>query len=269
MPKIGEFELIDQIRKYATPATPSTIGIGDDCAVIPQRDGLDTLVSTDMLIEGTHFLKEDITPRQLGWKSAAVNISDIAAMGGKPIATFLSLALPKTLPETWVQEFMEGYRDISQKHCVALLGGDTTCSPDRICINVAVLGTCPSGSAKLRSAALPGDMVCVTGTLGDSAAGLKLILSNDKAASPQLVQKHYCPLPKSAGRPAARKLPRRARHDGHLRRSGLRPETYPKGKRSGRSNRHRQSSTVRRPSVHLQGKSLGPQAACPLRRGRL
>ena len=196
MPKIGEFELIDQIRKFATRPQSATIGIGDDCAVIPQRDGLDTLVSTDMLIEGTHFLKEDITPSQLGWKSAAVNISDIAAMGGKPIATFLSLALPKSLPETWVQEFMEGYRDISQKYCVALLGGDTTCSPDRICINVAVLGTCPSGSAKLRSAARPGDLVCVTGTLGDSAAGLKLILSNDKAASPQLVQKHYCPLPR-------------------------------------------------------------------------
>ena len=139
---------------------------------------------------------EDISPRQLGWKSAAVNISDIAAMGGKPIATFLSLALPKTLPEQWMQEFMEGYNGISEKFGAALLGGDTTCSPDRICINVAVLGTCPRGKARLRSAARPGDLVCVTGTLGDSAAGLKLILSGLKGAAPRLMDRHYTPTPR-------------------------------------------------------------------------
>ena len=181
---------------------PSWVGIGDDCAVIPlspETGGApasDLLVSTDMLVEGTHFLMEDISPRQLGWKSAAVNISDIAAMGGKPIATFLSLALPKTLPEQWMQEFMEGYNGISEKYGAALLGGDTTCSPDRICINVTVLGTCPRGKAKLRSAARPGDLVCVTGTLGDSAAGLRLILGGQKGAAPRLMDRHYTPTPR-------------------------------------------------------------------------
>ncbi len=202
MQQLGEFGLIDRIRKMTSVPDPSWVGIGDDCAVIPlspETGGApasDLLVSTDMLVEGTHFLMEDISPRQLGWKSAAVNISDIAAMGGKPIATFLSLALPKTLPEQWMQEFMEGYNGISEKYGAALLGGDTTCSPDRICINVAVLGTCPRGKAKLRSAARPGDLVCVTGTLGDSAAGLRLILGGQKGAAPRLMDRHYTPTPR-------------------------------------------------------------------------
>ena len=202
MQQLGEFGLIDRIRKMTSVPDPSWVGIGDDCAVIPlspETGGApasDLLVSTDMLVEGTHFLMEDISPRQLGWKSAAVNISDIAAMGGKPIATFLSLALPKTLPEQWMQEFMEGYNGISEKYGAALLGGDTTCSPDRICINVAVLGTCLRGKARLRSAARPGDLVCVTGTLGDSAAGLRLILGGQKGAAPRLMDRHYTPTPR-------------------------------------------------------------------------
>ena len=202
MQQLGEFGLIDRIRKMTSVPDPSWVGIGDDCAVIPlspETGGApasDLLVSTDMLVEGTHFLMEDISPRQLGWKSAAVNISDIAAMGGKPIATFLSLALPKTLPEQWMQEFMEGYNEISEKYGAALLGGDTTCSPDRICINVTVLGTCPRGKARLRSAARPGDLVCVTGTLGDSAAGLRLILGGQKGAAPRLMDRHYTPTPR-------------------------------------------------------------------------
>lgn len=202
MQQLGEFGLIDRIRKMTSVPDPSWVGIGDDCAVIPlspETGGApasDLLVSTDMLVEGTHFLMEDISPRQLGWKSAAVNISDIAAMGGKPIATFLSLALPKTLPEQWMQEFMEGYNGISEKFGAALLGGDTTCSPDRICINVAVLGTCPRGKARLRSTARPGDLVCVTGTLGDSAAGLRLILGGQKGAAPRLMDRHYTPTPR-------------------------------------------------------------------------
>ena len=202
MQQLGEFGLIDRIRKMTSVPDPSWVGIGDDCAVIPlspETGGApasDLLVSTDMLVEGTHFLMEDISPRQLGWKSAAVNISDIAAMGGKPIATFLSLALPKTLPEQWMQEFMEGYNGISEIFGAALLGGDTTCSPDRICINVTVLGTCPRGKAKPRSAARPGDLVCVTGTLGDSAAGLRLILGGQKGAAPRLMDRHYTPTPR-------------------------------------------------------------------------
>ena len=194
---LGEFGLIAQIRERF-PAPDGTTGIGDDCAILPQRDGRDTLVSTDMLVEGTHFLRDDIPPYDLGWKSAAVNLSDIAAMGGQPTGTFLSLALPADLDAGWVEEFLRGYRDISARFSTPLLGGDTTASPDRICINVAVLGECPTGTARRRSDARVGDLVCVTGTLGDSAAGLKAILEGvERDANVQaLIDRHYRPLPR-------------------------------------------------------------------------
>lgn len=196
---LGEFGLIGRIRERF-PAPEGVTGIGDDCAVIPQRSGRDTLVSTDMLIEGTHFLRRDIPPYRLGWKTAAVNISDIAAMGGQPTATFLSVALPADLKTGWMEEFLRGYADFSRRFGVALLGGDTTASPDRICLNVAVLGECPSGAARLRSAARDGDLVCVTGSLGDSAGGLKAILEDvERDADVQaLIDRHYLPLPRVA-----------------------------------------------------------------------
>lgn len=194
---LGEFGLIAQIKK-AFPETNEFTGIGDDCAILPQSDNLETLVSTDMLIEGTHFLKEDINPYQLGWKSAAVNISDIAAMGGKPVATFLSVALPKDTERNWIDEFIRGYKDISLRYDTVLLGGDTTQSPDRICINVCVIGQCQKGTAKLRKDACIGDAICVTGPLGDSAAGLRLILEGlkDDQEAEELIEKHYLPHPR-------------------------------------------------------------------------
>ena len=365
MSKVGEFELIRRIaaafrhpERSASchpeacpelaegPSEGSTgvVGIGDDCAVLPQRDGVDTLVTTDLLIEDRHFLLADVSPEDLGWKSAAVNISDIAAMGGRPTASFLSIALPKTLrvrnsgvpytpvpisvdggvkngvpytpapisvdggvkngvpytpapvsvdggvknsapstptpvfldggvkndvpytqapisvdggvnngvpytpapisvdggvknsaPSTptpvsvdggvkngvpyaqtpisvdggteesrteggeradgvaeWVERFIAGYRELSDRFGVPLLGGDTSASPDKLFVNVTVLGECPHGQAIMRSGARPGDLICVTGTLGDSAAGLKLILErtpdNQDSGSPAFPQ---------------------------------------------------------------------------------
>ena len=192
--KKGEFELIEWIKEqFAVPE--GILGIGDDCAVLPQKEGMETLVSTDMLVEGTHFLLEDIDPYSLGWKSAAVNLSDIAGMGGKPAGTFLSVALPDMAAygsrrhpdgtaaaasddprEFFTREFIRGYKDISDRFDCPLLGGDTTASKGGLCINVTVLGSCEAGRSRKRSAAQPGDLVCVTGTLGDSAAGLKLVL---------------------------------------------------------------------------------------------
>ena len=197
--ELGEFGLIGRIRERFR-APQGVTGIGDDCAVIPQQDGRDTLVSTDMLVEGTHFLRADIPPYRLGWKSAAVNLSDIAAMGGTPTATFLSVALPADLETDWIEEFLRGYGALSGRFGVALLGGDTTASPDRICINVTVLGECPAGTAHLRSAAREGDLVCVTGCLGDSAAGLKAILEGvaRDADVQALIDRHYLPLPRVA-----------------------------------------------------------------------
>lgn len=194
---MGEFGLIDMVSSFF-PVPDGVTGIGDDCAVLPQIGGMDTLVSTDMLVEGTHFLFEDISPYQLGWKSAAVNISDIAAMGGRPSATFLSLAIPASLPVKWTEEFIRGYRDVSAKYACPLLGGDTVSSADKICINVTVLGTCAHGTAVKRSSAKVGDLICVTGPLGDSACGLKVILdgAGRGADAAVLVERHYRPVPR-------------------------------------------------------------------------
>lgn len=212
----GEFELIGWIKEqFEVPE--GILGIGDDCAVIPQRDGLETLVTTDMLVEGVHFLMEDIDSYSLGWKSAAVNLSDIAGMGGKPVGSFLSTALPKSVPDSFTEEFIRGYKDISGRFNCPLLGGDTTASKDRLCISVTVLGSCGVGQSLKRSAAQPGDLVCVTGTLGDSAAGLRIILEDVRAAALRehpdrksyyvhkrdeyertLVERHYRPVPRIA-----------------------------------------------------------------------
>lgn len=199
---IGEFGLISLIESGIS-APQGVTGIGDDCAVIPQTAGMDTLVSTDMLMEGDHFLLDDISAYELGWKSAAVNISDIAAMGGQPSATFLAFALPVTLDSGWVGEFMRGYSGLSGKFGVPLLGGDTTSSPDRLCVCVTVLGQAAHGKAKLRSSARPGDLICVTGPLGDSALGLELVLERRRNSGPVLsaeeellVSRHYRPVPR-------------------------------------------------------------------------
>ncbi len=197
---LGEFGLIDYIKGTfgKIGETDGITGIGDDCAIIPQTTGMETLVSTDMLVEGSHFLIGDITPFQLGWKSAAVNLSDIAAMGGRPVGTFLSFALPKDLDMDWAKGFIDGYRAISDKYGCPLLGGDTTSSPELICINVTVLGQCPKGQSKKRSDALTGDLICVTGPLGDSGAGLRIILDNQKnlIGAQNLINKHYLPEPR-------------------------------------------------------------------------
>ena len=196
--EIGEFSLVE-LFKSASPAPEGVLGIGDDCAIIPQRDGYESLVSADMLVEGVHFLREAISPYDLGWKSAAVNVSDIAAMGGRPKASFLSLSLPSELDAGWIKEFAAGYLELSSKYGVALLGGDTTASLSGICINVTVYGECPAGAAVRRDAALPGDKICVTGTLGDSAAGLAIVKgigAPDSVTALWLKDRHFRPTPK-------------------------------------------------------------------------
>lgn len=185
----GEFELIDRIGGlFRVPAGMK--GIGDDCAVIPQTSEKDLLVSADMLVEKVHFLMDKISAFDLGWKSAAVNISDIAAMGGRPVATFLSIAIPENLDDEWMECFLKGYAAVSDKFSIALLGGDTTLSRDSLCINVTIIGECKHGAAVLRSSALPGDLICVTGHLGDSAAGLRCLLGDISCA--ETFSKAHC-----------------------------------------------------------------------------
>lgn len=195
--ELGEFGLIEEIKK-GIEVPEGYLGIGDDCAVMPQKSGMETLVSTDMLIEGTHFLMDDISAYRLGWKSAAVNISDIAAMGGRCTGSFLSFALPQGLGKEWTDEFFRGYKEISSLYGCPLLGGDTTSSPDRLCISVTVTGEAPAGKSVKRSNAAVGDLICVTGNLGDSGCGLKLILEGCErdADAKKLIARHYLPMPR-------------------------------------------------------------------------
>ena len=124
---LGEFALIERLTDGFGRVNKSTVkGVGDDCAVLG-TGRKKTVVTTDMLVEGTHFLLEDIDPYSLGWKSAAVNLSDIAGMGGKPVGTFLSVALPKTLDDSFLEGFFRGYKDISDR-----AGEDQAVSPEQL-----------------------------------------------------------------------------------------------------------------------------------------
>ena len=192
----GEFGFIDYINA-AFPVPEGTVGIGDDCAVLPAGEG-ELLFSTDLLMEGVHFLRSESSPEDVGWKAAAVNLSDIAAMGGKPVATFLSIALPKDAQGEWAERFIEGYRQISSQYDVPLLGGDTTSSLRDIAVNVGILGRCQSGKRLMRSGAKVGETIYVTGPLGDSAAGLQAILKGIRRSEEvkTLIERHKRPLPR-------------------------------------------------------------------------
>ena len=201
MSRRGEFGFIDFIRSNF-PYPEGTTGIGDDCAVMPSGEG-ELLFSTDLLMEGVHFLRNESSPEDVGWKAAAVNLSDIAAMGGTPVATFLSIALPKDAQGEWADRFIEGYTDISRQYDVPLLGGDTTSSLRDIAVNVGVLGRCPSGRRLMRNGAKVGETIYVTGPLGDSAGGLQAILKGIERTDDvtRLICRHKRPIPRiEAGR---------------------------------------------------------------------
>jgi len=200
--EIGEFGFIERFSSaFDTLNVPGTCGIGDDCAVLPFGEE-DILVTTDMLLENTHFLRGGISPYHLGWKTLAVNLSDVAAMGGVPVSSFLSLGIPSDVSVEYMDEFMRGYRDLCIRSGVSLSGGDTTRSEGagaHLVLNVAVVGRVSHGSAIMRGGARPGDAVYVTGTLGDSAAGLEIIkAAGGKLTSAVELEKCLPSLPSSA-----------------------------------------------------------------------
>lgn len=174
----GEFDFIDSIRElFASMPDNGFEGIGDDCSVLPIGGGEALLFTSDMLNEGVHFLADRSSAYQVGYKSVMVNISDVAAMGARPVATLLSLALPEERFGEWSAEFMEGYHDASKRYGVKLVGGDTTSSQSGISISVTAIGRARRTNIKRRSAAKVGDVVMVTGALGGSAAGLRDVLA--------------------------------------------------------------------------------------------
>lgn len=176
MSSLGEFGLI--ARYFARPNHRSppgvALGIGDDCALLQPAPGLQLAVSTDMLVSGRHFFP-DTDPYGLGHKALAVNLSDLAACGAKPLAFSLALALPE-IHEDWLQAFSSGLFALADAHGCALVGGDTTRGPLTICITV--MGEVPPSQALLRSGARAGDDIYVSGTLGDAALALQHLLGH-------------------------------------------------------------------------------------------
>jgi thiamine-monophosphate kinase len=176
---MAEFDLIEIIRARCSVARADVhLGIGDDAAILAPPPGHDLVVSTDTLIAGVHF-PPLTTARDLGWKSLAVNLSDLAAMGATPAWALLALTLPEA-DRTFVDGFAEGFAELAAQHRVALVGGDTTSGP--MSVTVVVHGFVPTGRALRRDGAQPGDHVFVTGTLGDAAAGLRCLDRRDPAA---------------------------------------------------------------------------------------
>lgn len=177
--KKSEFSLIGDIAKMFGELPHNGFEpIGDDCTVLDM--GADALViSTDMLVEDVHFLRGASTPEEVGYKSLMVNLSDVAAMGATPTAVLLSLSLSEAAQGDWVEGFMRGFYEGCSKYGVALVGGDTTASRDKVCINVVAIGRAPKANIKRRSAAKVGDLICVTGMLGASSKGLVDIMFGD------------------------------------------------------------------------------------------
>lgn len=174
-PQTNEFALIDWIRRNCRQLGYPGGGIGDDCAVEPQQSGRDLLTTTDLLIEGVHFKLEWTDFRALGRKSAAVNLSDIAAMGGTPEALFLALGRPREVSDAAIKEFLAGFIEETEEYGAVLAGGDTCASPGPLLISVTAHGRVASGRAILRRGARPADSVYVSGCLGDSALALELL----------------------------------------------------------------------------------------------
>ena len=181
------------------------IGIGDDCAVTTVPENQQLAVTTDTLVSGVHFLS-DAPAKSVAYKTVAVNLSDLAAMGAEPAWISLSLSLPE-VDESWLDEFAAGLYELTQYYSVQLIGGDTVKGP--MALTITAQGFIPPGSELTRSNAKPGDWVYVTGTLGDAGAGLDILknaLNVSGEAKDVLINRHYFPTPRVAVGTAIRRI---------------------------------------------------------------
>ncbi len=172
-------------------------GIGDDCAVLRPRNNEDILVTTDFSLENIHFRRRLHSAESIAHRCLARGLSDIAAMGGEPIAAFLSLALPKNISQNWVTRFTRTLIALAEKYRCTFAGGDTAESPNGILADIIVVGSVPKGKAVLRSGARSGDRIYVTGELGGSAATLAELRKNQKRElNPRYYARHFFPEPR-------------------------------------------------------------------------
>jgi thiamine-monophosphate kinase len=204
--RLGERGLIRRIRRTGVAARTSgvEVGIGDDTAVLAVPPGHRLLATTDLVIEDVHFRRASASPADIGWKALAVNLSDIAAMGGIPRWALVALAVPADTTVDAVDAFYAGMEDAAAPHDVTVVGGDTSASPGGWMVNVTLLGVHP-GAPRLRSQARSGDMIAVTGSLGASAAGLfALEMGLDRARERGVAPGQLAEITRAHLRPRAR-----------------------------------------------------------------
>ena len=186
----GEFALLARLQRRLkqADATPVVRGIGDDCAVLRPADGHDLLVTTDTQEEGVHFRRDWSTPEDIGWRCLAVNVSDIAAMGGVPLGAVVALSLPETLAVAFVEAMYDGMSAMAEAYDCPIIGGNISKSTERLSVTITVLGSAPRDGAAYRAAARAGDAIWVTGDLGGAKAGLQ---APDPSASSNRIA-HRC-----------------------------------------------------------------------------
>lgn len=205
----GEIALIESLaREFGTPPPDVILGIGDDCAALAVDGDRFLLWTVDTLMEGVHFDLSYMSLEQLGWKALAVNVSDIAAMGGEPRYALLSLGWPPGRDRAGVLEFVGGLKQAAIEFGVDVIGGDTVSSPGGVMVTLTVTGWVPAPEMVRRAGARVGDLIYVTGVLGESAAGLEILKSQvevEPALKTPLIQAHLAPRPQlQAGRVLAR-----------------------------------------------------------------
>jgi len=197
---LGEFGFISSIAEGCLNKPEGVVqGIGDDCAVIGPFGEKVLLVTTDLLVEKVHFILNRISPEHLGEKSIAVNLSDIAAMGGNPLHVLVSIAIPPSFPVPVLDALYDGMKSICREYSVNILGGDTSSSPAGLFINIMAVGEAHSDRVLYRRGASPGDRIYVCGTVGDSAAGLKILKGEipvDEEDWARLIEAHTRPRPR-------------------------------------------------------------------------
>lgn len=192
--ELGEFGFIERIAERVKGRTDVRTGIGDDAAVTVATEGRVQLTTTDMLVEGIHFDLNFCDAVSLGKKSLAVNLSDIAAMGGIPRHFYLSLAIPRTCSYEFLDQFITGLIAMADAHDVVLAGGDTCASLNGLVVSVTVVGEQLPDLVIRRSGAKPGDQIFVTGCLGDSALGLAMLRAGERHGT--FIDRHLLPTPR-------------------------------------------------------------------------
>lgn len=213
---MDEFTLINHIKQSTYQRDELIKGIGDDAAVFRLMHE-DTVVAVDTFVEGVHFTKETLSPWQIGYRLLAVNLSDLAAMGATPLFYLVSLVIPDDVTDAYVVDIFTGMKSLASKYNVDLIGGDTV-SGEQLSLSLTIIGSVPKAKARYRSDAVAGDIVFVTGTLGDARAGLALLLKevsapNDDFFKQKLIEKHQQPTPRIEFAQQLRRINRLALND--------------------------------------------------------